>query len=260
MARTQAEKADKIDAMMEKASKALVRRQYFVAEKLAASALRRAHHEADYDRMARIILPLQEARRQKRDLATDTGRVFVVDGEIPTGKALVAGCYLVAPPRVGVDGRTLREIADEKKVPVVVIVREPESREGLWPIVAVGPVTVRAKVKPPKARPVKSPKKPAKGSKAQEPPPVTPAAPALATPTPEWFTTACETLGDEAILQVPATLHAAARVAALMDRLEAHPNHEKLHQRLEEACKEAIHEPPRKRRAGFLDEFSDEFD
>ena len=91
VSKSQAERATKIDAMMEQASRALVGRDYFAAEKLALSALRRAHHDADYERMSRIILPLQEARRQKRDMAFETRKVFVVDGEIPHGRGLVAG-------------------------------------------------------------------------------------------------------------------------------------------------------------------------
>jgi hypothetical protein len=254
LSKSQAERATKIDAMMEQASRALVERDYFAAEKVAASALRRAHHEADYDRMARILLPLQEARRQKREIALETGRITIVEGEMPEGRGLVTGCYLVGPPRVGADGRMLREAADERGIAVFVLVREPASRDGLWPIVAVGPVTVRAKVPPPDlTAPAPKPnakKPPSKGAAKPPPAPVFPI---------EWFIRTGETLGDEAISQVPLTLPAAARVDALLDRLEAIPLHEKLHQRLEEACREALMEPPRKRKPGQYDPFLNEF-
>lgn len=262
MASSQADKAAKIDAMMEQASRALVARDYFACERLAVGALRRANQEQDFERMARIILPLQEARRLKRQMALDTDRVAIVDSEIPHGKTLVSGCYLVVPPRVGVDGRLIREQADESRVPVVVVVREPTSRDGLWPLVAVGPVTVRAKVAPPAPRPVKPPKKLKAGKKATpapSAPAAAPPAPAPQPPSPEWFAKACEELGDAAISQVAATLPAAARVAALLDRLEAHPSHEKLHQRLEEACREAVLEPLRKRKPGMDDIRDDDF-
>src|SRR5689334_10244420 len=62
-----------IDRMMERASTALEAMRYFEAERLASTALRRAHAAADFERMARILLPLQEARRQKRQLAVDSG-------------------------------------------------------------------------------------------------------------------------------------------------------------------------------------------
>ncbi len=272
---TQSEKAAKIDAMMEQASAALVKREYFEAERLASSALRRAYAAGDFERMARIIMPLQEARRQKRDLACDSGRLVVIDAELPQGKAIKTGCYLIAPPRVGVDGRLLRELADERHVPTVVLVREPTSREGLWPIVAVGPVTIRTKVMPPPPAPPAPPPssvRPSTGKagaekkktsrktspKAEaEAPPSSPGLPVL---TREWFLAANEALGDAAIAQVPATLPAASRVDAFMDRLEAHPDHEKLHQRLAEACREALLEPARKRRAidpAFFEEDDD---
>ncbi len=254
MSKSQAERATKIDAMMEQASRALVGRDYFAAEKLALSALRRAHHDADYERMSRIILPLQEARRQKREMAFDAKKVFVVDGELPHGRGLVAGCYLVCPPRVGADGRMLRDMADEKKVSVFVLVREPVTRDGLWPIVAVGPVTVRTKIEPYVPAPAKASAAKGKGKTEKG------AASAVPVPPVKWFVAAGEALGDEAIGQVAVTLPAAARVDLLMDRLESVQHHEKLHQRLEEACKDALVEPPRKRKPGLSVFEGDEFD
>lgn len=248
----QSEKTAKIDALMEQASSALVKRNYFEAERLASSALRRAYTVGDYERMSRIILPLQEARRQKRDLAMDSGKIFVIDAELPQGRTLQPGCYLVSPPRVGVDGRLLRELADERQVPTIVIVREPPSRDGLWPIVAVGPVTVRTKVAPPPPKPLpkgKPGKKTTTKKTAATPEAAPHAQPAEPMPTSAWFISTSEALGDAAIAQVAATLPAASRVDALMDRLEAHPDHEKLHQRLAQACRDALQEPARKRRA-----------
>jgi hypothetical protein len=256
VSKSQAERATKIDGMMEQASQALVSRDYFAAEKLALSALRRAHHDADYERMARILMPLQEARRQKREMAMDAKKAFVVDGEIPQGKALVSGCYLVCPPRVGADGRMLRDMADEKKVPVFVLVREPLTRDGLWPIVAVGPVTVRTKVEAYVAPPAKM-SAPVKGKGKVEKDAATVG---VAAPPMKWFAATGEALGDEAIGQVAVTLPAAARVDLLMDRLESVQHHEKLHQRLEEACRDSLVEPPRKRKPGQSVFEGDEFD
>lgn len=262
MASTPAQHQARIDALMEQASQQLVRRQYFQAEETCLEALRKALALRDYDRIARIVLPLQEARRQKRDLAVDAGEVFLVNSEIPSGKKLVPGCYLVSPPRVGVDGRALREAADKKHVPIVVTVREPTTREGLWPIVAVGPVTIRAKVKPPLVASTPKPKaktakKTAKSAKSAAPPsPPLPAAPAL--PPPEWFVYANEQLGDAAIVEIGDTSHPVSRVDALIECLEAHPDHEKLHQRLEDAARAAARDPrpPRRGAATPLDEES----
>jgi hypothetical protein len=220
--------------------------------------------------MARILLPLQEARRQKRDLAIDTGRVFLVDGEVPAGKRLVAGCYLVAPPRVGVDGRGLRETADRQRVPIVLAVREPTTRDGLWPIVAVGPVTIRAKVKPPTVSAsrmsgsrgkggAKSAGKARPGKGAAEHPAAAGSPTPALLPPPEWFIYANEQLGDAAIAALDQEEHPVSLVDELLEYLQTHPDHEKLHQRLEEAVRAAARDPRPPRRAApmLLDEEED---
>jgi hypothetical protein len=249
---------------MEQASQHLVRRHYFEAEVACLEALRKAQAIRDYDRIARIVLPLQEARRQKRDMAIDADAVFLVDAEVPTGKKVVAGCYLVAPPRVGVDGRALREEADKKHVPIVVAVREPTTRDNLWPIVAVGPVTIRAKVNPPSAAKPKLTKKTPAKKAASKGKPVKPAAeepvggvPPL--PSPEWFIYANELLGDAAIASL-SQRHPVLQVDELIELLQAHPDHEKLHQRLEEAARAAARDPrpPRRAASPLLEELDAE--
>lgn len=223
---------------MDQASLALVRREYFLCERLALSALRKAHAVADYDRIARIALPLQEARRQKRTLALDTGAVFLIDDTVPFGRQLLSGCYLVAPPRVGADGRMLRENADAREIPVVVVVREPTTRDGRVPVVAIGPLTLRVRVAP-----------------ALAPNPLT--APPFGMPTPprhaplpppEWFVTACEALGDSAISSALELASHSARVDALIQRLDTLPDHEKLHQALMDAARQAARSATPKKR------------
>lgn len=276
---------------MEQASEHLVHRRYFEAEQMCVQSLRKALMLRDFDRVARIVLPLQEARRQKRDLAVDAGRTFLVTGELPGEDELAAGCYLVAPPRVGVDGRLLREAADRRHVPILVIVREPVTRDGLWPIVAVGPVTIRTKFAPPAppsaraARERRGAPRRARGSgqlpagkskrsrsagaatggEGVEALPVAvagtatiPAAGAAGgehpdaapiMPTTRWFIEASEALGDAAIAGIPASAPPVVRVDLLAEFLEAHPNHEKLHQRLEEAARAAARDPRSHRRS-----------
>lgn len=249
--------SQRIDQFMEEASEDLVARDYFAAERLCLKALRTALVHRDFDRIARITLPLQECRRQKRDQAVESGAVFCVDAELPDASELLPGCYLVSPPRVGADGRALREMADELGVPILVLVREPTTRDGQWPLVALGPSTVRVKVKAPHVpAPQASTDQNAGG---HEPIPVT-------LPSPEWFVEASEALGDGAIagvLERPGLHHALTPdqvVVLLAQRLEACPDHEKLHQRLIEAARSAARadpsalHPPRKDR---LDELAD---
>lgn len=226
---------EKIDAIMERASVALVERRYFACESLCLDAMELARRDRDYERMARICLPLQESRRLKRDLAADSRQIFVIDDQLPKATKLQAGCYLVRPPRVGLDGRMLREMADRRETPIIVVTREPTTRDGLWPVVAIGPITLRTKVAPPvpgagKKRGTK--KNGVQSRHADD-------SPECAIPPVEWFLAACEALGDAAIAGVDAARSPAARVEHLLMRLGSLPDHEKLHQALAAACAEA---------------------
>lgn len=204
--------ANRIDTLMERASGALAKSRYFECERLANEALELAHVTHDYERMARILLALQEARRNRRLAAIDLKRITVLE-EMPAEEASIApGCYLVQPPLVGADGRELRERALHDDVPVLVVVREPKTRAGLWPVVMIGPITVRDRITPPRNE-----------SKVDM----------------AWFIAASEALGDAAIAEVDPDLAPADRVAALLDRLNTVVDHEKLHQELMDACKAA---------------------
>ena len=204
--------ANRVDALMERASAALESAKYFDCERLASEALELAHADHDYDRMARILLPLQEARRNRRLAAIDTGSIGVLEEMPAEEESIESGCYLIQPPLVGADGRELRERALSDGAPVLVVVREPKTRLGLWPIVMIGPVTVRTRVDPPKSE--------KKIDMA-------------------WLVGATEALGDEAIAAVDPDIAAADRVSALLDRLNTVVDHEKLHQALMDACHQA---------------------
>jgi hypothetical protein len=202
--------APTIDDLMERASAALAKTDYFECERISVDALERAHAAKDYDRMARILMPLQEARRQKRDRAIDASLIVVLEEPIPEEEPLEPAVYLVQPPLVGADGRDLRERADREGVPALVVVREPTTRLGLVPIVMIGPVTVRARVEKP----------------ADEESPDLP-----------WIIAASEALGDAALAQLADDLGHEQRVDQTYDRLCTCAEHDRLHQVLAEACK-----------------------
>jgi hypothetical protein len=208
---SRAQSATRIDKLMERASRALTERDYFECERCCVEAMERAHTARDYDRMARICLPLQEARRQRRLVAIDTGRLFQIDEPLSEDEKLESGCYLIEPPLVGADGRDLRERADREEVNICIVVREPKTHLGKWPVVMIGPVTVRTYMDPP----------------ADE-----------EHATMEWFIQAGEALGDAAIAAVDSDASSDSRVDQYYDRLGTVTEHEKLHQRLEEACRE----------------------
>lgn len=233
-----------IDELMERASRALAGTDYFEAERLCRRAMLAARDGQDFERMARICLPLQEARRQKREQAWDAGPVALVRAMKDVPRPLRPGCYLVQPPLIGRDGHRLRETADRKGVPVSVLTREPLTRAGQWPVVAVGPLVLRVRVDPP--WPVERIEaSPSKDADERLPP-----AP--------WFAAASEALGDAAICRLKPNDHPHYRVDDLLDFLDAHPEHEKLHQALAAACREAIGtgEPLLPRRRGVEDPFS----
>lgn len=229
-----------IDALMERASRALVETRYFDTVRDAENALTRARRAGDFERMARICLPLQEARRQIRQQATETGRVLVIAhaGDVP--RPLEPVCYLIQPPMIGADARVLRETAFKARIPVSVLAREPLTRRGLWPIVGVGEVSVRVQIDPPEPleRVEGRITKDEFGGKV----PVA------------WFEAAGEALGDSAIEKIDGSLHPHWKVDDLVESLAAVPEHEKLHQALAEACRAAVGVPePTGRRPSPLD-------
>lgn len=200
---------------MEEASEALVATQYFDAERLCVEALSLAHQAHDYERMGRILMPLQEARRQRRQQACDVKKLVKLEKYsdlevLLTGvQPIKSGCYLLCPPLVGADARELRERAISERVPVLAVAREPETRLGLWPVVMVGPLTVRARIAPPKKLDA------------------------------NWVQKACEALGDAAVAMIDPGEAACDRVDHAMELLAAVVDHERLHQALRAACEEA---------------------
>ncbi len=241
--------ANPIDTLMERASRALAETRYFDAATLCTEALRQARAADDFGRMARICLPLQEARRWIRQTALETGPIRLIAGAKDIPDPLVPGCYLFQPPLVGVDARQFRLQAWERGVPVFVLCREPMNREGLWPVVGVGEKVARVRIAPPAGvERAEGPGRPVTGDRIVGP------------ITPEWFSDAGEALGDRAMLDAESAGepddHPAWRVDDYLDRLEACPEHEKFLQALARACRAAMGTttPPDRRRRRGLDD------
>lgn len=74
----------------------------------------------------------------------------------------------------------------------------------------------------------------------------------------DWFESAGEALGDKAIADLDPELHPHWRVDEMMEALDAYPEHEKLHQALAKACREAAGtpEPTGRRPSPFDNPFS----
>lgn len=215
-------KGDEIDLAMGQVEAALRERRWFAAESLAAETLRKARAAGRFGEIARILLPLQEARRQRAAEASEKGKVRVLDEHPPEGSPIEPGLVLVQPPLVGADARRLRLAALEQEVPLLVACREPLTRANTCPIVAIGETTLRVRIEPPR-RPE--------------------------APTKAWFLAALEQLGDAAIAAIDPGQELVRRIDQLIACLETLPDHEKLHQALAELCREAdrrgVVAPPR---------------
>ncbi len=206
-------KQKKIDELLSKARESLRIEAWFEAERLAMKAMAMARQEQDFDRMARMVPALQECRRQRLQEAQSSGKVVVIDEPITEDMKIKKGCYVVQPPQVGLDARRLRMVALRAEVSVAVICREPLTQLKTTPIVAISPSrTLRVKVDPP--------------TKPES-------------PNMSWFSAALRSLGDWAIESMDTTMPVIRRIDALLEMLDALPEHENLHHALEAACREA---------------------
>ncbi len=202
-----------IDALIERATKALAKDNIFEAERLTAQALGMARENREFERLARCVPPLRQARGKRLRRALDVGKIKIIDSPPTNNRKRKPGCYLVQPPQVGADARELRLRALEGKVAVAVVCREPDTMIGLCPIVAISPgATIRTKIDPPQDR---------------------------ERPDMEWFVEALEVLGDWAIETIDPALEIQRRVETILARLDAIPEHDGLLQCLEHACREA---------------------
>jgi hypothetical protein len=208
-------KAARIDDLMQKAQSALKSGKWFEAERLAQRALEVAHQVGDFGRMSRIIMPLQESRRQRMQLASEATTVKWIEGEIGEDHRVGPGLHIMQPPLVGADARRIRLTALRREVPALVICREPTTQLGLVPIVAIGLMTVRARID--------APEKPAK-------------------PTKQWFLWALEQLGDTAIGMIDTGMDAVRQVDFAVSLMDSVPDHEELHTTLVQLCLKAEEE------------------
>jgi len=202
----------RIDEQARMAEAALRRGKWFEAERCAQKGLEMARRAEEFELMAEICLTLQESRRQPLQEALDAKKVFILNEGIVEEMKIQAGCYIVEPPLAGADARRLRLAALRDEIAIAVLCREPTNRMGLCPIVAIGGTTVRTRISP-----AKNPEK----------------------PTLSWVANALEELGNFAIETVDAGHDLDKQIDDVLAKLDAHPDHEGLHQTLAELCQDA---------------------
>ncbi len=204
---------EQLDGIMERASRALAAMDYLSCEALCREALSLSRDAGRYGYYARVLLPLQEVRRQRRMIAV-TGAIQIGSGEdgFDPGHWLAnhdTGCILLTHPHTAKDALALDERARCDKRHVEVLFSDSEQNDKTW--------TLRSYTGPDVA--------------CQISPPTGDADPA------RWFIDATERLGDAALQGIDGTPTGTSLVEALEARLSVFPDHELLHQRLAEAAR-----------------------
>ena len=230
---------------MDEATRTLMRGSYLLSSNMCLNALRMARAKNDFERMSRIVLPMQECNRYLRQDALESGPIRIVSSADDLRDEITPGCYLFAPMLVGADARQFRAAANDAGIGVFVLTRESRTSNGQWPIVGVGERVVRVRIDPP------SNAIPAEGLLGDT---------LEGDIDPAWFANAGEAIGDQAIVDAHAASDegdpAAWIVDDFLDRFDACPEHEKFLQALGDACRDAIGAPApiHARRRGLIDD------
>ena len=212
-----------IDSIMESASQALARMDYLECEALCVQALARARAEANWAYYARILMPLQESRRQRRMIAAE-GMIRLgtasLNGEPASWlEHMRAGCIALTSPHTAEHAQIFSTRAQQQRQFVEVLFVDDISTQG-WRLCSFTGPMQRAKVDAP--------------PQTWQDRWLSDADRAAAS---NWFMDACEMLGDGAIRQVKAQSGTVQRLAELERCLEVVTDHEILHQRLGDAAR-----------------------
>jgi len=204
---------EQLDAIMERASAALAGMDYLVCETLCLEALGEARQAERYGYYARVLLPLQEARRQRRMIATQ-GDIQLGSGSAGFDPGIwldehKAGCIVLTHPHTPKEALALERRAREEKRYVEVLFADNTEDASAWALRSYDGPETTCQVSPPK-------------------PDQNPA---------QWFLYASEQLGDAAMRSVDVSAQGISLLDALETRLRVFPDHELLHQRLAQtAC------------------------
>ena len=195
----------KADASIDKDD--LSKADYYLEKAVRAQRSRR-----DWIDMAQLLEHLQEVRRMRRKAAlASRAAVRLIDTEDAAAEPAVKGRYLFQPPLVGADARQFWLAAADKGVPVAVICREPTTRLGEIPVVAIAPgATVRVRIEPPDDE---------------------------AKPSAGWFRGAMDALNTESLNMDQPDLELAKRVDRLLALIDAVGDADGPIERLIEVCR-----------------------
>lgn len=202
-----------IQTQVDKGLDALREESWFIAESHLLKALIASRGRDDWEGMIEITEGLRQSRCGIRRQALVRGSVRLCNEGSTETMAISTGRYLVEPPLVGADARRLVQSGRDNQVAIAVVCREPLTRSGLVPIVAIAPgTTIRVQIDPPSNE-----KK----------------------PTTAWFKNAMESIGDAALDTIDPTKAVDRRIDAILGTIDAIPDHEALYEALSETCREA---------------------
>ena len=202
-----------IQTQVDKGLDALREESWFIAESHLLKALIASRGRDDWEGMIEITEGLRQSRCGIRRQALVRGSVRLCNEGSTETMAISTGRYLVEPPLVGADARRLVQSGRDNQVAIAVVCREPLTRSGLVPIVAIAPgTTIRVQIDPPSNE-----KK----------------------PTTAWFKNAMESIGDAALDTIDPTKALDRRIDPILGTIDAIPDHEALYEALSETCREA---------------------
>lgn len=218
-----------LDQQMETASQALADLDYTRCEALCVDALAEARELEDWITYQRVLLPLQEARRQKRQAALDGPVRLGVDRRPDDINELVpadgSGCLVLNECCDALDASNIISAASDC---FELLYAANAIDAHIWQIVSPRNAAYAVDLPAPDAS--------WRGQWMTQDPARLNAA--------HWFMRAYEALGDAALASVTSPLGSIQRVHDLEEALYAAGDHELLHQALATAAK-ALHEAKR---------------
>jgi len=256
-----------IDPIMERASAALAARDYLACESACLEALGMARDASAWAIYARVLLPLQEARRQRRMIAAD-GSIRLgcerTEGELASSlQSHAPACLCVTPPFRVEDAAALRHAARSRYLeilfaePVASEVDHDAGAAERWRVHAPSLTALAVDVEPPSPKlreiwwpPADSEESPcpdATDMTAEKKIPGSCIDPANDRQrAADWFLDAGEALGDEALRRWAGRADQGPEALAELEQLvEQVPDHELLHQRLASVARELARRDPR---------------
>ena len=228
-----------LDQMMEAASESLAGRRYFDCERHCRKALAVAKQQNDWTYYARILLPLQEARRQRRLIAAEgavrLGTKTLCDAAEDRLTRLAAGSIVLTHPYDARAACDLRSRIWQQGCYFEVLFADNPPSADPWQITTFSGTMATCCVAAPDAdwidRWLNIPENQEHSDNNQRVD--------IGKPTQrpvDWFLDAYESLGNTALATVRPSFGDLEKIGVIERCLEAVPDHEILHQRLREVA------------------------